>query len=335
MIVPEFARHWASRHSSDAQSLVQLAGGINNQVFVCGEKDRRWVIKCYLPVKIGERDRMLAEIEFLRYAMRVAEMFVPKLIEADSATRCIVLEYLEGEKYETNAPPSEEDIKAAINFFSLLNADRVAAMQQVQTDAAEGFIKLSSHVENVRTRATTLSSDHLPLRNKVKADGLINQLRSAIDRVTNQTERLVSAGFINDSISNEERCLSPSDFGFHNAIRKHQQVKFFDFEFAGLDDPAKAAIDFVLQPDFPVNCCFTALFAAFSPKEVLRIKKRCSVLGPVLRLKWVCIIAAVLSPDRLARIVAARPLIDIERLIDERLVRATNYLAQEAPFGIH
>ena len=49
------------------------------------------------------------------------------------------------------------------------------------------------------------------------------------------------------------RCLSPSDFGFHNAIRRASgELCFIDFEYAGQDDPAKMACDFLCQPEVPV-----------------------------------------------------------------------------------
>ena len=43
-------------------------------------------------------------------------------------------------------------------------------------------------------------------------------------------------------------CISASDFGLHNAIMTERGIVFFDFEFAGWDDPAKAIVDFLLQP---------------------------------------------------------------------------------------
>ena len=47
----------------------------------------------------------------------------------------------------------------------------------------------------------------------------------------------------------EELILSPSDFGFHNTLLASDgALKFFDFEYAGWDDPAKTAADFLRQP---------------------------------------------------------------------------------------
>ena len=50
------------------------------------------------------------------------------------------------------------------------------------------------------------------------------------------------------------RTLSPSDFGFHNAIRRSDDVLIFiDFEYFGWDDPAKTISDFLLHPAMQLN----------------------------------------------------------------------------------
>ncbi|HRD75978.1 MAG TPA: aminoglycoside phosphotransferase family protein, partial [Hyphomicrobiaceae bacterium] len=53
-------------------------------------------------------------------------------------------------------------------------------------------------------------------------------------------------------LDHHEQCLSPSDFGFHNALSDAGRVTFIDFEYAGRDDPAKLASDFCCQPEIPV-----------------------------------------------------------------------------------
>ena len=48
------------------------------------------------------------------------------------------------------------------------------------------------------------------------------------------------------------RVLSPSDFGFHNALRRPDgTIVFVDFEYFGWDDPAKMMADAMLHPGNP------------------------------------------------------------------------------------
>jgi hypothetical protein len=91
-----------------------------------------------------------------------------------------------------------------------------------------------------------------------------------------------------------DRCLSASDFGFHNALRTEDgQLKFIDFEYAGWDDPGKMVADFFCQPacPAPIDCFeeFAALVAERTrePEQQLH---RFRLLLPVYRLKWCCIL---------------------------------------------
>ena len=52
-----------------------------------------------------------------------------------------------------------------------------------------------------------------------------------------------------NEIPTNARTLSPSDFGFHNTLRRPDgELAFLDFEYFGWDDPAKTITDFLLHP---------------------------------------------------------------------------------------
>ena len=94
-------------------------------------------------------------------------------------------------------------------------------------------------------------------------------------------------------MSPEERILSPSDFGFHNALEHEATLSFVDFEYAGWDDPAKLICDFMCQPEVPVTHDQGQQFM----EELLRelpgaeaVARRVALLLPVHRLKWCCIL---------------------------------------------
>jgi hypothetical protein len=335
MTVPEFARHWARQLGCSEASLIQLQGGINNRVFLCGEGSVKHVIKGYSDVTQGQRDRMQAEVDFLNYACLVAPHYVPQLVHHDFSIRCIVIEHLDGEAYTESVVPAPRDIAGALNFFQLLNTDRAAAKKHISLDAAEGFLRLSEHVANARHRLSQMGTDHLPRELQIQATDLLKKLNAASERAINKTESLISSGIVSDVIDPDQRCISPSDFGFHNAIRTNSGPRFIDFEFSGWDDPAKAAVDFALQPGVPTGTPISSLLAAANCNQINIIKKRCETLGPVLRIKWLCIILAVLQPERLMRVLVTHPQIEPEALIYQRLIQAEKYLQQETPFGLH
>jgi hypothetical protein len=129
----------------------------------------------------------------------------------------------------------------------------------------------------------------------------------------------------------EERCLSPSDFGFHNALLQADgTLKFFDFEYAGWDDPAKTVCDFLCQPALPIppesyERCVAGLLDFLPNREGVRM--RIELLLPVYQIKWICIMLNEFRPvgHRRRGFAVAAPL-GKERLL-QRLDCASQALA--------
>lgn len=331
---PDFALHWATELGAPAQSVVRLQGGINNRVYRCDTQVGQFVIKGYAPCAAGRRDRMQAEVAFLRYASQVAPDYVPQLLYTDVQRRCVVLEHIEGETYREGVPPAARDESAAVEFFRKLNADPEAAKQAGLPSAAEGFLRLTEHIANVRERIATMQTAHLPVAARAQAAALLCKIKTDLEAVAVQIDVRIKTGGLVDGIEPNERCVSPSDFGFHNAIRTPQGIKFIDFEFAGWDDPAKAVADFALQPRIPIHSP-GSMFDALSQRFPTSLAARCAVLVPVLKLKWGCIMLSVLNPERLAQLVTLRTGTDPDDLVFERLEHTFRYLQLETPFGLH
>jgi hypothetical protein len=141
-----------------------------------------------------------------------------------------------------------------------------------------------------------------------------------------RTTSLIDQGLVANSIAPEDRCVSPSDFGFHNAIRTAAGIRFIDFEFAGWDDPGKTLVDFIFQPRVQVLEKRSALLIALHPEQRDEVRIRYAALKPILRIKWICIIIGVLRPGRLTQMLQVDPGLNSNRLILERLQSATNHL---------
>jgi hypothetical protein len=325
---PKFAIHWASQLEASPLSLERLSGGINNRVFRCGNGRRHWVIKGFSPAMPRQRDRMQAEVEFLRFAAQAAPGFTPALIQVDPERRCVVLEHLEGEAFPEGVPPSEGEVREAVNFFHQLNAERRLAQRTIHLDAAEGFLRLRELIANVRERLERITYVHLDPHSRPQAKSLLGQIYRELDDIEERINKMIDKGIVSDEIDPDLRCISPSDFGFHNAVRTTRGVFFIDFEFAGWDDPAKAAQDFILQPRIPVRKELSPLIQALPLAHRSTILRRCDAIGPALAIKWVCIQLAVLQPARLEEILAVMPEQTSETLIKKRLQSANQYLRQ-------
>jgi hypothetical protein len=323
---PVFAQHWANQLGASLNSLERLQGGINNRVFRCSSGKQKWVIKEYAPAQPGQPDRMQAEVQFLRFASQVAPGFTPALIQADPDRRCVVLENLEGNAFPEGVAPPVTAIAAAVRFIHQLNQNPQLARESIQLDAAEGFLSLRLHLANVHGRLAAMGCQHLESNTRREAEQLLKRIRTELAQLEARTSYLIDQGVISDAIHPNQRCVSPSDFGFHNAISTAVGVRFIDFEFAGWDDPAKATLDFSLQPRIPLSNNGYPLLAAWHPEQQKAIEVRCQHLGPILRLKWLCIMLAVLKPSRLEQILAVMPGEEATLLIRNRLEKASLYL---------
>jgi len=323
---PPFATHWARELGTKEESLIQLKGGINNRVYRCGKGTDSYVIKGYSPTAGGLRDRMRAEVEFLIYAAKVAPQYVPKLIHVDLNRRCVVLEHIEGTLYPEGKKPSSGDIKAAVDFFRQLNEPREVARKYILLDAADGFLRLTEHIDNIRERLSRMSTNHLPNNLKAYGGKLYRLVQEATIRTAEKLETLIDKGRLADSIIPEQRCVSPSDFGFHNAIRTASHVKFIDFEFAGWDDPAKTCADFILQPRVPIGLKKSPLEEVVNTLKPEDQMIRADVLKTILSLKWVCITLAILDQERLDGVLALHSKDAVGRLLTERFRQAQNML---------
>ena len=324
--IPNFAAHWAEQLGGRVCKLEQLKGGINNRVFRCSDGNQHWVVKGYSPVQFGQRDRMQAEVDFLRFASQAAPGYTPSLIHADPERRCVVLEHLEGYSFPVGLPPSEGALSEAVEFFCQLNAEPRLARQSIKLDAAEGFLSLKEHLGNVRQRLEGMCYLHLEAKLQLQAKNLLQKLHIELAHTEERTTSLIDQGMVEDAIAPEHRCVSPSDFGFHNAIRTAAGIRFIDFEFAGWDDPAKTLADFNFQPCVPIPGEYSALLLAIHHNQKKNVAKRYDALKPIMRVKWLCIILAVLRPERLTQMLKVRPELNATSLIHERLRSAANFL---------
>ena len=336
--VPPAVQAWAKDFfpGGAAVQITQFPGGANNLVFGCEAPGRKAVVKVYPQAADPSSDRFRAESDFLAYAHSVAPGFAPELYEADAARRLLVMEYLDGTRFEPASAVTREDVARAAQFLTRLNSALKSARESIAAPAAEGFLTLTQHIENIDRRLADLSHNHLPAEFHAAAISLIDTARATWDRVKSALHARIVKGAVTDALPAGSQCISPSDFGFHNAMRCAGGSRFFDFEFAGWDDPAKAVSDFFLQPRIPVSPEFQALMesAVTGCLPASDLKARIAALRPVLHVKWITIVLAVLRPQRLEAMLRVTTDKAASALIQERLTRAHHYLSQGISHGL-
>lgn len=274
-----------------------LAGGANNRVFgVVVDGRPRAVVKAYFSHPDDTRDRVGAEFRFATFAWEHGVRALPEPLACDFERRLGVYEFIEG----SPVPPTEvtgREVGEALVFYEEVNRHRDEPDATGVSPASEACFSIGDHLATVERRARRLSGIGSASPIDRDATGFIREelmpVWTAV-AASIRTEAASSPEGLTGVLPSERRCISPSDFGFHNAIRtSNGHLRFIDFEYAGWDDPAKMVCDFFCQPKVPVPI---ALFDRFANATMSKLPnpltgmRRAWMLLPAYRVKWCCIL---------------------------------------------
>jgi hypothetical protein len=225
---------------------------------------------------------------------------------------------------------TEDDISRALRFYRDINTD-IEGISKYPVRAREGFVSVSEHLKHIEARISRFSPDHLSESLRPSARTIINVMHNIWERVNENVTRSLSAGLVANKISETNLQISPGDFGFHNAIRTSDGICFLDFEYSGLDDPAKTLLDFLAQPRcalFDAARAREFAFAAF-PLLIDRdlLIKRAQALAPVITLKWLTIIYSFLDEARkINKIELSSAALAEKEIVARRVIKNLNNL---------
>ncbi len=273
-----------------------LAGGTNNRAFRLDTPEGPLFLKVYFGRDGSHRDRLETEFRFARFAWRHGVRRIPEPLAAAPEHHVGLFELIEGRRPD----PSAIDralVDQAAAFHCEVNAGRDDPAAADLPTASDSCFSTADHLRCLSRRIERLSaiedrSEEHRVARALVVERLVPLCRAASESYRTTAERL---GMDFDArLPRAERCLSASDFGFHNALLAPDgRVRFHDFEYAGWDDPAKTVADFFGQPEAPVPM---ALFDGFSAAVLAglpnapRHEARARALVPLHRLKWCCIL---------------------------------------------
>lgn len=290
----------AARQLLDRQG---LPGEFVLEALPCGRNNRVWrirrpgsdfLLKKYYWAENDQRDRMGHEWDFLTYLHGIGCSLGPRALAVDRESRYALIEFIAGTGVSISGI-TDQGVFAAADFFSSMNAGRYTSAALALAPASEACFSLEEHVETMERRIRRLgeitSEDEM---HREAADFVSVQLLPLWNKARGLIlERAAEHGGLTRKLDARERCLSPSDFGFHNAIKTADgTLRFVDFEYSGWDDPAKTIADFANQPDRLLPDAMGGLFreralALFPDNGQLAARLR--LLTPLYQVKWACI----------------------------------------------
>ena len=290
----EKARPLLVQHGFNERCQIELLrGGGNNRVYRVSNDNRVVALKEYFKNPADSRDRFGTERAFYNFLFENGIRCTPERLGWDDERRLGLFSFVEGRKLapgEVNG----ECVQQALDFIVELNRHRTEAAAQQIPVASEACFRIGDHIACVDRRIARLQDIEVSSQIDSEASIFIcDSLLPAWQKARTTITKLAGSN-LESSLSQNERCLSPSDFGFHNALLSADgRLRFFDFEYAGWDDPAKLVCDFFCQPQIPVAIQFWDAFVkTLSTSGVAQgdFVRRAEVLLPAYQLKWCCII---------------------------------------------
>ncbi len=269
------------------QSVEPLAGGRNNRVYRVTSDQTTAILKHYYRSATGGHDRWASEVAWCTFCDRFHVGWTPVLWAADRSTNCALFEELPGRRV------TADDVDAvavgmAVGFVISLNRPGMLSDATGLPVASEACFTWRDHEECIQRRIDRFTA-FIPQDDLDAA--MQHWITTELIPVWEQARR-----HLRDSLTESElqyplpqnlRCLSPSDFGFHNAWRLPSgDLRFLDFEYAGWDDPAKLVCDFYWQVDLPApRETWPRMIAALTDNPDW-LTQRVRRLFPAMGIKW-------------------------------------------------
>lgn len=310
----DFVQNFLRQRNEACLSCEPLLRGGNGKAWCVHTSQSRYFLKEYFRHPGDARDRLGAEAVFLHFCRHHGIGCVPDLLTVDREAGLALLSWVDGKPLCAGQPDSA-DIEEAASFFAALAKHSRSAVGMALPLAADACVSAQDHLNNVwhrvermRAQLRDMPSNGQPSSGQASgtappapvADGLLRDVRYFVEhslapavRVAGERVRQsMPLSQLARILPEEERVVSPSDFGFHNALRTDDGLCFVDFEYAGRDDPAKVLCDFVCQPEVPVaENAMKVLAHALHGNNVTgqALVDRAQLFLPLHRIKWCCI----------------------------------------------
>jgi hypothetical protein len=289
---------------------VETAGsGGNSRIYLVSLDGRKLVAKHYFRHPSDGRNRLRSERAFLEYAASSGIGCVPRVVACDDEFGIGIYEYIAGRKLES-ADISAARVREAAVFFLSLNDPAHRKAAQALAPASEACFSIEQHLALVDGRIRRLAA----ISGTEEADRAAREFVIALERRWREVRQEILDAVRDPAAEVEARCVSPSDFGFHNALlRDSGELCFLDFEYAGWDDPAKMVGDFFAHPGVPVSRQhfdeFVRTTMSFS-RHAAALEARARLLVPLFQVKWCCIVLNEFVPEAAKRRRFAAPGLD-------------------------
>jgi hypothetical protein len=326
---PDVAQIAAQLAATPILSVDPVRAGGNNRLFAVYARDgSRFALKHYPRQASDPRDRLTTEFKALQFVRRHGLTQVPAPLACDVAAGFALYDWIDGRPPVAGVAAVDAAIAFAGELRDLGKLDGASAMPE----ASEACFSPAAIVAQVERRLSALKSvaaSHPKLKSFL-ADAFDPVAARAVEPAK-ELCRVNNVDF-DAAIDSRLRCLSPSDFGFHNALaRPDGRVVFLDFEYFGWDDPVKLTSDFMLHPGMNLPDDLAQHFRGgmmrlFGDQRDFAVRLRACL--PLYALRWTMILLNEFLPERWERRVLAGVQGERAQALSRQLAKARAMIAR-------
>lgn len=279
-----------------------IAGGRNSRIYHVRRDDKEFALKQYPSRRDDPRDRLATEVGALRLMEDHHVTSVPRVVGIDRERNYALLTWIEGSEVATIGA---KDIECAVAFLAAVHTLRRAPGAAEQPLAAEACLSGGEIERQITERLATLRT--LAADDGDLGDFLEHAFAPALARALRAAQSAMRAADLDfaGEVPQEWRSLVPSDFGFHNSLRRRDaSLAFVDFEYFGWDDPVKLTADILLHPGRPLSAPHRRRFRQAVVGlygEGREFETRLAAYLPLFGLRWVLILLNEFIPERWRR----------------------------------
>jgi len=249
------------------------------------------------------RRRSAVEFDAFRFLWERGERCIPRPISLHPVQSCALYEFVDGRPVPAEEVTAE-DIDRSAAFLGRLKTIAGSIGADQAPPAAEACFSVQELEKNLEFRIERLLALPDPEAPYPQLRRFLSQeLKPATARALGRARRRLQG--TPSWLPVRNRTLSPSDFGFHNAIRRRDgSLVFVDFEYFGWDDPAKTISDFLLHPAMRLTAALRRRFVRDASGVYgadANLAKRVESFYPLFGLKWCLILLNEFVPQDLTR----------------------------------
>ncbi len=271
----------------------EIKGGLNSKTYLLDLKKKKLVLKIY-----GDKSRSKIKREklFYNYLIKINNPNIINPLFFDVKKNFALFPYIPGKKIKKI---EKKHLLELLQFLKSINKKKKLTNLPL---AIDGINDRNQHIKLCEKKINELKK--IKVNYCLKKDFTYFLKKKLIPKFTELKERFNNTEFKNLKklkINKNQLVISPSDLGFHNIIYSKKKLVFFDFEYAGLDDPIKLICDFFCQPDQYLSVAQKEIFIKnffFKSYTLSQIKSYTKIFLPFHRLKWCCIILNVFKNKR-------------------------------------